>query len=98
MYSAPSSEAVTSLSETTKVSKPFGAISRAISLTSGEGDTTRILGFMVLVLLFGVRPPEAAGYSPLGKAGATAGGRIGRARGSRPRVGGLAPSACSGEV
>src|SRR5258708_5315763 len=95
MYSVFGSDATTSLSLMMTVSKPFGAISRAISLTSAEGDTTRILGFIVLVLVFGVRPPEAAGYSPLGKAGATQpwGGRIRHARGSRPRTGGLAPTA-----
>ena len=51
MYSVPGSDAVTSLSVTTTVSKPFGAISRAISLTSADGDTTRILGDMRTLLL-----------------------------------------------
>jgi hypothetical protein len=48
MYSVFASDATTSLSETITVSKPPGAISRAIALTSAEGDTTRILGGMGL--------------------------------------------------
>src|ERR1700749_1609593 len=44
MYSAPGRLAPTSLSLTTTVSEPFGAISRAISPTSADGATTRILG------------------------------------------------------
>src|SRR3954452_16056952 len=47
MYSIPGRFGTTSASLwTTTVSKPFGAISRAIAATSAEGHETRILGGM----------------------------------------------------
>src|ERR1041384_2455585 len=54
MYSMPERFGTTSASLwTTTVSKPFGAISRAMAATSAEGHETRILG--------GMRFPRRAG-------------------------------------